>query len=135
MGSDFDIDKLYVYSYAHELGDDGKITIPRGSDEDPYKWTTEEIINEIIFMHHEVLGNPDEKIQKSVHTPISFGKLKDGGTVAKDIGTAKRRRGVPGDATIDTAPEAQVRGGESRQAVGRRLLLQCAGLRLHHPGA
>ena len=76
MGSDFDVDKLYVMSYNHIYNQkDGTLTrIKKGQ----YNWSEEkELQNKLLDIHFSVLKNSDNNIHKQVHTPLGFGKLEE----------------------------------------------------------
>lgn len=62
MGSDFDVDKLYVYSYYTDIDKDKQVT----KLDDPK--------NKLLDIHKSVLYNP--KVFDSVVKPLDLGKLK-----------------------------------------------------------
>lgn len=70
MGSDFDVDKLYVHSYNTKLKG-GRIV------KDSKEGTSNYYENRILDLHLSVLSNPDERVFKQVIEPLGFGKLKD----------------------------------------------------------
>jgi hypothetical protein len=78
MGSDFDVDKLYIYDY-YLYESDGKLGI---DTKDPVK----SIKNNILDIHKAVLSN--EKVFNQVVTPLGLGLLKYKNEDGKDVGVA-----------------------------------------------
>jgi len=84
MGSDFDVDKLYVISYNTNY--DSKNGIISRVKKGQEKWSQEkQLQDELLDIHFAVLGNTDLRIQKQVHTPLGFGLLEQ---LANDIDNA-----------------------------------------------
>ena len=84
MGSDFDVDKLYTLAYNTNY--DSKNGIISRVQKGQETWSEEkQLQNELLDIHFAVLGNPDKRVQKQVHTPLGFGNLE---TLANDIDNA-----------------------------------------------
>jgi hypothetical protein len=100
MGSDFDVDKLYVYMYntkydpstktisKYTIGDtvlvdeNQEVDEIEEGDEDEIRNKKKtkggreyEVQNEIIDIYHEILNDPEVMVQ--IKTPLGFGKLHD----------------------------------------------------------
>lgn len=78
MGSDFDIDKLYVYSY-YTKEEDGKLV------KDTLD-STNNLKNRIVDLHKAVLKNPE--VFNSVVSPLGLGLLKYPDDSGKNVGVA-----------------------------------------------
>lgn len=70
MGSDFDVDKIYMSMFNTMVDDDGAVM---RNDEG-----RQGIENDILDIHLSVLGNQDDRVQKQMWSPLMFGLLKDG---------------------------------------------------------
>lgn len=71
MGSDFDIDKLYNYSYKYYVNKEGKVLRVTNKEKD-----LEGVLhNEILDSHKFVMNHPE--VIESVLKPLGFGMLKE----------------------------------------------------------
>lgn len=69
MGSDFDIDKLYTYSYNFTYAE-GKFTKIQNDE-------FEGLQNKLLDIHFSVLSNTDTRVQTAIINPLTNGKLDE----------------------------------------------------------
>lgn len=83
MGSDFDIDKLYVYLYNAEFKDNKLSKTDSNGD------SREALQNRILDIHFSIMSHPE--VIKDILQPLDEGEL---GTLAKKVNDARLERGL-----------------------------------------
>ena len=84
MGSDFDVDKLYTYSYNIKVDENGGIHTNIDESE-----TEDYLQNKIIDVHHSVLENP--KLLPMILSPDSFGDYEN---IANDVYSIRKKSSI-----------------------------------------
>lgn len=138
MGSDFDVDKLYVYMYntkydpstktisKYTIGDtvlvdeNQEVDEIEEGDEDEIRNKKKtkggreyEVQNEIIDIYHEILNDPEIMVQ--IKTPLGFGKLHD---IKKKILAIKPKEELsPLSPKYDRKKYISARGGKAGTGV------------------
>lgn len=77
MGSDFDADSLYSYMYYHKMDEAGRLVVDgtnltQENIDNRTQLDSKFLINSLIKIHHIVLTNPDENIQRNAARPLGF---------------------------------------------------------------
>lgn len=86
MGSDFDVDKLYTYTYSYYIDNDGVVRPHR-----ELKSKNEEDIlrNTILDVHLAIHRNPDNRVQSQIVNPLGTWELKD---IADEVSKLRKTR-------------------------------------------
>lgn len=88
MGSDFDIDKLYTYMKYHSVGE--TITIDNSTEAKKLK-------NEIIDIHHSVMGNNSKVVKEQILKPLSTKHIEDQAALVDSLVTKRKYRTLLND--------------------------------------
>lgn len=86
MGSDFDVDKLYTYTYSYYIDNDGVVRPHR-----ELKSKNEEDIlrNTILDVHLAIHRNPDNRVQSQIVNPLGTWELEN---IADEVSKLRKTR-------------------------------------------
>jgi hypothetical protein len=73
MGSDYDVDKLYSYMYAHSVDDKGVISKVKSTEPS----TIEQYQNALIDIHKSIFTSNDPELIKAILLPLAFDDIED----------------------------------------------------------
>jgi len=120
MGSDFDVDKLYMYMYNVYARRDGKLRKQQVRVEGDDTLNSLVLQNQIIDIHMAIHANANSKVQSQIAFPLGFWILKD---LSKDVENWKRDRAgteeKEAESVIDFKGGFDPRGKGTQQGDGK----------------